>query len=464
MPAHSAGIGSAPTVTIPGVELVQVGLWAASTGLTDVKAEHLASMVAASHDPGVDKAPLKIGHTDPRFAAIADGEPAYGWPTNLRVEDRPELDAQQKPTGRMVPTLIGDLAGVPAKLAEIMPHAFRRRSVEIGWGYRTAAGTKYPAILSGLALLGVQPPAVKTLADVVALYSAGPTLGASLAVSSFAFGAAPPPATLTGLLAAAATAAAELEARVRATPAPLGNTDPTPPPAPGGTMPVDEARIRTILGVTAEADIEAAVAQLVAGSLVQPPAPAAAAVAPATATTPAAAAAAAAPAAPAVAPAPAAAAPAAVIPAAPAAPPAAAAPLAPAAQAPTAPAAGAGETPLPAGMVVISEGILNELRQGAQAGIVAAGALEDQAVERELVGAFRQGKLSAAELPQWRELLRGPGKVQAKAALAAASQRYPSSIELGTPAALAAGIDDAQYDAWESEVFGLPLATATTGA
>lgn len=233
-------------------------------------------------------------------------------------------------------------------------------------------------------------------------------------------------------------------------------------------MPVDEARIRTILGLTAEADVEAAVAQLVAGSLVQPPA----AAAPATPATPAPAPAAAAPAAPAAVPAPAAAAPAAVIPAAPAAP---VVPAPPAAQAPTAPAAPAPApvglpegAQLPAGMVVISEGILNELRQGAQAGIVAAGALEDQAVERELVGAFRQGKLSAAELPQWRELLRGPGKVQAKAALAAAAQRYASSIELGTPAALAAGLDDTQWEAWEADVFGFappaPATTTTTGA
>lgn len=144
------------TVTLEAVEIVRAGVWASQlSGRVPITGDDLDAMVQAAADPEMDHAPVRIGHVDPRF----DGEPALGWLTNVRrVGDR----------------VVADIADVPAKLASVVKSAFRRRSAEILWGVKTPSGRRYKAALSGLALLGVTPPAVKGLADVLARYS-GPT-------------------------------------------------------------------------------------------------------------------------------------------------------------------------------------------------------------------------------------------------------------------------------------------------
>lgn len=162
-----------PVVTIPAVELMKTGTWDASTGRTTVTPDDFQAIVAAYKDRLIDKPPVKIGHDDSRFQdengqppATGDGSPAYGWIANPRVS----ADGN---------TLIGDLVGVPEKLASIIPAAFRRRSVELSWGVRTAAGKTYRAVLRGIALLGEAAPAVKNLDDIMALYTAGAVIGKS---------------------------------------------------------------------------------------------------------------------------------------------------------------------------------------------------------------------------------------------------------------------------------------------
>lgn len=132
------------TMTIRGVELVRAGTWNASTGRVTISPADLDNMVTASANPEIDGAPIKLGHVDPRF----DGEPALGWVKNLRLSSDGTV-------------LVGDLVDVPAQLADIIPSAYPRRSVEIAW-MKDQGG----AVLTGLALLGVTPPAVKGLADV----------------------------------------------------------------------------------------------------------------------------------------------------------------------------------------------------------------------------------------------------------------------------------------------------------
>lgn len=149
------------TVTIPAVELVKTGTWAASTGVVTVAPEDLADMVAAQGDTDIDRAPLKLGHTG-ALSALGDSEPALGWVTNLRLAD----DGN---------TLLGDLTDVPAGMEQPIKAGFKRRSVEIAWGVKTAAGNTYRAVIDGLALLGVQAPAVKGLADIEALYAPSKT-------------------------------------------------------------------------------------------------------------------------------------------------------------------------------------------------------------------------------------------------------------------------------------------------
>lgn len=156
------------TATIAGVELVKVGTWAASTGVTTVTAGDLAAMVAAAGDAEVDRAPIKLGHTG-ALSDLGDSEPALGFVENLRLSD----DGQ---------TLLGDIVDVPAALEAPLRKAYPRRSVEIAWGVKTPAGNAYAAAISALALLGVSKPAVKGLADLADLYATATTAANELDV------------------------------------------------------------------------------------------------------------------------------------------------------------------------------------------------------------------------------------------------------------------------------------------
>lgn len=236
-------------VTVPGVELVRLGSWGASTGPITITEEDFDAMLAAAQDPEVDHAPIRRGHIDRRY----DGEPALGWVENLR---------------RQGDRLIGDLVDVPARIARSLRSAYRRRSVELAFGVRTPGGQRYRAVLSGLALLGVQGPAVQGLADVAlsrrgaerfAMLAAGEDLGPDPAVAAAtqrlldaidAIEAAGPPddAAIAGLRSAADALTAT-----------------TPPPAPtseGRSETMDDARLRELLELEEGADVEAAIVAL----------------------------------------------------------------------------------------------------------------------------------------------------------------------------------------------------------
>ena len=164
------------TKTITDVELVRVGEWNAVEGDGTITTDDLADCVSAYEDQLVDRPVLKLGHQDNNRlnedastnGGFGDGEPAYGWVENLRLSD----DGQ---------ALIGDYVGMPAKLAEVAPTAWRRRSVELLRNVKTAAGKTYKAVLSGVALLGIMRPAAKGLQDVLDLY-AGATSADELSV------------------------------------------------------------------------------------------------------------------------------------------------------------------------------------------------------------------------------------------------------------------------------------------
>lgn len=142
--------------TVPDVELAKVGTWPASTGEIDITPEHLAAAVQSAQSSSLARPVVKLGHVDPRF----DGEPAFGFVDNLRLADGGS-------------TLVGDLVGLPAWLADILPSAYPNRSIEASLNYRDQTGKVHPFALTGLALLGVTPPAIGSLAslrDVAALY------------------------------------------------------------------------------------------------------------------------------------------------------------------------------------------------------------------------------------------------------------------------------------------------------
>jgi len=144
------------TTTFKDVQLVKAGTWGGMTGRSTITPEDLADAVAAYGDPEIDRGVIKIGHDGD--LNLATGHPALGWIENLK------LSADKN-------TLIGDLVDVPAKLAAIVPRAFRRRSVEMSLGVKTPSGKTYRAALTGLALLGAKAPAVKGLDDVLSLYA-----------------------------------------------------------------------------------------------------------------------------------------------------------------------------------------------------------------------------------------------------------------------------------------------------
>lgn len=142
--------------TIPGVELIRCGVWDLSTGPWTVTPADLVAAVAAHRAGALRKPVVKIGHLDERF----DGEPALGYVDNLRITDNGQ-------------TLVGDLVGVPALLADVAAAAYPDRSVEGIQGFTDPSGTSYGFVLTAVALLGATAPGVSTLrslADVGQLY------------------------------------------------------------------------------------------------------------------------------------------------------------------------------------------------------------------------------------------------------------------------------------------------------
>lgn len=132
-----------------GVELARPGTWQLASGELTVTAGMLADAARYAQRPGARPAPVKLGHTDPRFAG--DGEPALGWLANLRVEGSGDDTV-----------LLGDITGMPKWLAEAAPNHWPDRSVE-GWTKYVAEGETFGFVIDGLALLGVTPPGMSTI-------------------------------------------------------------------------------------------------------------------------------------------------------------------------------------------------------------------------------------------------------------------------------------------------------------
>lgn len=141
-------------VTVPNVELCQVGTWQASTGEVTFTPEDFAAAIAAQDDPAIRDGVIKLGH-GPQPGGLE--HPTIGRVVNLRTTNEGM-------------TLVGDLVGMPAWLAEIIPSAFSSRSIEGCFNLQTATGHTHQFVLEGVALLGVSFPAVETLEDIARLY------------------------------------------------------------------------------------------------------------------------------------------------------------------------------------------------------------------------------------------------------------------------------------------------------
>lgn len=148
-------------VTIEGVELAATGYWDFSTGPRWLEQRHLEAAVEAQNDPALKTPIIKIGHSDPRF----DGNPLFGSIVNLRLSDN-----KQK--------LLGDYV-IAASLAPLVAKApdqdgdvpYPDRSIEGWFDAKTATGNEYAFVLTGVALLGEQSPAIEDLEDIVGLFT-----------------------------------------------------------------------------------------------------------------------------------------------------------------------------------------------------------------------------------------------------------------------------------------------------
>lgn len=146
-------MGDLATVDIKGVEILQTGTHNGRTFTTrdlDLMVQSFNAL-KGKLDP-----PLKLGHDDDQRLLQEDGYPAAGW-----------IDAVKRVGGK----LIANLAAVPQAIADLIEaQAYRKRSVEVYFDWQFE-GRSYPIVLKGLALLGGDIPAVKTLDDIRSLYT-----------------------------------------------------------------------------------------------------------------------------------------------------------------------------------------------------------------------------------------------------------------------------------------------------
>lgn len=154
------------TVDIKGVEILKAGTFVGAAGgrqtytvddLNEFAAAH-AALVEGGHYPTV-----YLGHNNPPGSALPE-PPAVGRIVALSVKD-----------GK----LLADFDYVPIVVAKLMEvKAYGARSIEgvrLSWGRALEiGGKKYRQVLTGLALLGKNLPAVGGLADVEKLYAASP--------------------------------------------------------------------------------------------------------------------------------------------------------------------------------------------------------------------------------------------------------------------------------------------------
>jgi hypothetical protein len=132
----------------PGVELIKTGSWDTMSGSWTPTPEDLAAAVEAQSCPAIAKPIIKLGHVDKRF----DGEPAFGYFENLRLADGGS-------------TLVADQVTLPW-LHSVQAAAYPSRSVEGNYRHRCSEGHEHRFVLTAVALLGVTPPAVKTIRNI----------------------------------------------------------------------------------------------------------------------------------------------------------------------------------------------------------------------------------------------------------------------------------------------------------
>jgi hypothetical protein len=140
------------TFSIKGVEVFAEGTWNGDKYTN----EDLKEMVRAFNSNKEKLKPfLKLGHDDKQKIVQNDGLPAAGWVDNLRQEGS---------------KLIADFIDLPKKIFQLIKNgAYKKVSSEIYWNIEIE-GQPFKRMLSAVALLGTDMPAVSSLDDILALY------------------------------------------------------------------------------------------------------------------------------------------------------------------------------------------------------------------------------------------------------------------------------------------------------
>lgn len=150
----------AALTTLQRIPLAQVGTWNTQVGDGTMDHALLDAIVTASADPLVRTPRVLLGHSVRQGDSGVEQvpRPAIGHVDNLTVDGD---------------TLYGDLH-VPDWLAAVAETAIPARSIEAWRNYQTANGDQYPAVLTGVALLSDELPAVDTLQDLRDLWDRHP--------------------------------------------------------------------------------------------------------------------------------------------------------------------------------------------------------------------------------------------------------------------------------------------------
>lgn len=140
------------TRDLRGVEIFDVGTWNGRQW-TDQDLDEMVANFGALR--GVVDPPAKLGHSDQQELLEREGYPAAGWVEALYRDGT---------------KLVADFARVPRKVADLIAAgAYRKVSSEI-FLTLTVGEQIFHHVLAGVAFLGEELPAVKTLSDIVALY------------------------------------------------------------------------------------------------------------------------------------------------------------------------------------------------------------------------------------------------------------------------------------------------------
>lgn len=138
--------------SIQGVEVFAAGNWNGD----DYSVQDLDEMVRAFTENQLTLKPsLKLGHSSDQKLLQKDGYPSAGWVSRLY---------------RSGSKLIADFVDIPNKVYELISRkAYRKVSSEIYWNI-DVNGKKYKRLLSAVAFLGEDMPAVGCLDDILSLY------------------------------------------------------------------------------------------------------------------------------------------------------------------------------------------------------------------------------------------------------------------------------------------------------